>query len=244
MANNYISLQGELFLAKRISGIAGAYRSIGNMPKLGIKVKVDKSEHFESTTGHRTKDHVLYKQIGLEISGELEEVTKENLALIMSGSIIEVPASKVDNLNLGAVKTGNLINLGQRNLSTVVFKDDKDAVVSAENYSLDSTFGTVTFNKDFTSIKWSANVGAKTRTNIANQVGKSEYAALFKGVDTVTGDKVSLELWRLEFSPETEFDLIHHEYGKYSISGNALSDAGKGNDAELSIFGTIERFTI
>ncbi len=54
----------------------------------------------------------------------------------------------------------------------------------------------------------------------------------------------AVTLWRVELSPDTEFDLIHEEFASYSIEGECLADISKAHDAELSIFGHIERFSI
>jgi hypothetical protein len=245
MANsNVISLQGELHLAKMVGGVPAALLPVGSTPELQIAVSTDSTDHYESKTGLRSKDAVLYKQTGVAISGTIEEVTKENLELILSGKSIEIPEAQLTDIDLGSVQVGAMIDLGHRNLSDVAFKDSSDAAIDAGKYLLDSVFGTVIFNEAVNGpIKFSAKAGAKTRTTIANNIG-NEYRILFKGIDTLTGDKVVLMLWRVKFSPDTEFDLIHEDFGSYSIEGEALADISKANDTELSIFGHIERFSV
>ena len=245
MANsNVISLQGELHLAKMVSGVPAALLPVGSTPELQIAISTESTDHYESKTGLRSKDAVLYKQTGVAISGTIEEVTKENLELILSGKSIEIPEAQLTDIDLGTVQIGAMIDLGHRNLSEVAFKDSSDAAIEADKYLLDSVYGTVIFNEAVTGpVKFSAKSGAKTRTTIATNLG-NEYRLLFKGIDTVTGDKVILTLWRVEFSPDTEFDLIHEDFGSYSIEGEALADITKANDEELSVFGHIERFSV
>jgi len=48
----------------------------------------------------------------------------------------------------------------------------------------------------------------------------------------------------VEFSPETEFDLINEDFSSYDIEGECLADITKVNDAELSMFGHIDRFNV
>ncbi|MHA3051154.1 phage tail tube protein [Acinetobacter sp. ANC 4640] len=238
-----ISLQGEIFLAKLTNGVAGTYYPVGNTPKLELKIKSTAKEHYESKTGLRTKDAVLYQQTGVSIDGTLEEVTKENLARVMSGLVVEVPSSTITDVSLGTVTAGAMINLGYRNLSAVTFESGGTAV-DPSKYVLDSTFGTVIFNESVLGeVTWAGTASAVVRTTIANNVGE-EYALLFKGVDTFTGDKVFGELWRVQFSPDTTFALINSDFGSFDISGDALSDNSKANDPELSVFGHIERFTV
>ena len=238
-----ISLQGELFLAKMINGQPSALLPIGNTPELQIQITSETTDHYESKTGLRAKDAVLRKQTGVSISGTLEEVTKENLAMVLSGKTLEIPEATVPESTIGAVKAGEMIDLGVRNLSDVAFKGPADAAIIADKYILDAVFGTVVFNEAITDVKWSGKSGAITRTTIATNLGE-EYRFFFKGVDTFQGDKIAVTLWRVELSPDTEFDLIHEEFASYSIEGECLADISKAHDAELSIFGHIERFSI
>ncbi len=238
-----ISLQGELFLAKMINGQPSALLPIGNTPELQIQITSETTDHYESKTGLRAKDAVLRKQTGVSISGTLEEVTKENLAMVLSGKTLEIPEAIVPESTIGAVKAGEMIDLGVRNLSDVAFKGPADAAITADKYILDAVFGTVVFNEAITDVKWSGKSGAITRTTIATNLGE-EYRFFFKGVDTFQGDKIAVTLWRVELSPDTEFDLIHEEFASYSIEGECLADISKAHDAELSIFGHIERFSI
>lgn len=242
--SDLISLQGELHLAKMVNSVPSALLPVGNTPELQIAISSESTDHYESKTGLRAKDAVLRKQTAVAISGMLEEVTKQNLAMVLSGKSIEIPETQLTDIALGAVEAGAMIDLGHRNLSEVDFKDSSDVAITSDKYVLDAVYGTVIFNEAIVgSVKFSAKAGAKTRTTIATNLG-NEYRLLFKGIDTVTGDKVILTLWRVEFSPDTEFDLIHEDFGSYSIEGEALADISKANDEELSVFGHIERFSV
>lgn len=239
-----LSLQGELFLAKVINQTVGSYFSVGNMPALKLKINTKKIEHFDSRYGQRAKDATLYKDTGVEIDGELEEVNKTNLAIVVSGRTIEIPEKQITDVSLGMVQPDQMIDLKYRNLSEVKFTDEQSVAIDSSKYTLDATFGTVIFNEAVTGvIQWSGVAGEVTRTTMVTDLDK-EYSALFKGVDTFTGDKVVLEIWRMQFSPETEFDLINEDFAKYKLTGEALADNSKANDAELSVFGHIERFTL
>ena len=246
MANkpDLMSLQGEVCLEKMINGLPAGMRPVGNMPDLKLAIKSESVDHFESMTGKRSKDAVLRKQTGVEISGTLEELNKENIALVVSGKSMEVPGGPITDVSLGSVAKDLMIDLGHRNLSNVTFKDGSDVLIPPDKYEVDEAFGTVVFREAVTGdVKWSGTTGVVSRITIANNIGE-EYRLFFKGIDTYTGDKVTLTLWRVEFSPETELALINDEWGSCDISGECLADISKANDAELSIFGHIDRFRI
>lgn len=240
----YISLQGKLFLAELVNGVAGAFRAVGNTPELKLKFSADKVEHRESMTGNRSVDAVMYKDPKLELSGSLEDASNENIALLMSGKSIQVNEKTITDTALGAVATNTLIDLGLNKLSDVKFKDDTNADIPADKYDLDPTFGTVTFHADYKAVTWSGKAGATVRTTIGSQIGSRKFAVLFKGKDTYTGDKVSIRLWQIEFTPDTEMDLIQDDFAKYSLDATALANVSKSEDSELGPFGTIERFSI
>lgn len=243
MTDRVLSLQGELCLAKIVNGIAGTLLPIGNMPTLKLNITTDKVDHYDSRYGFRAKDETLYKQTGVGIEGDLDTVNETNLALVMSGKSIEVASQTIADVSLGTVTTNAMVDLGHRNLTSVTFKDGSDAAIDPNKYVLDAAFGTVTFIEAITgAVKWSGTAAAKTRTTIANNIG-TEYKALFKGIDTLSGDKVVVELHRLTLSPETEFDLINEEFNTFSITGDCKADNSKANDAELSVWGHIERFS-
>lgn len=244
MTDRVLSLQGELCLSKIVNGVAGALLPIGNMPTLKLSITTDQVDHYDSRYGYRAKDETLYKQTGVGVEGDLDTINETNLALVMSGKSLEIASETITDVSLGTVTTSSMIDLGYRNLTGVTFKDGSDATIDSSKYVLDAPFGTVTFIEAITgAVKWSGTSAAKTRTTIANNIG-TEYKALFKGIDTVSGDKVVVVLHRLTLSPETEFDLINEEFNTFSISGDCKADNSKANDDELSVWGHIERFSV
>lgn len=118
--SDLISLQGELHLAKMVNSVPSALLPVGNTPELQIAISSESTDHYESKTGLRAKDAVLRKQTAVAISGTLEEVTKQNLAMVLSGKSIEIPETQLTDITLGAVEAGAMIDLGHRNL--VVFQ--------------------------------------------------------------------------------------------------------------------------
>ncbi|RZG76638.1 hypothetical protein [Acinetobacter sp. WCHAc060025] len=246
MANNpdLISLQGEFFLAKITNGVAGNYVSAGPMPDLKVKITAETKDHFDPRYGFRAKDAVLRKAVGLELSGTLEEFSKQNRNILFSAQTADTEEKPIADLSIGSVKAGEMINLGYRNLKEVTFKSGSATTIEPSKYSLDLVYGTVTFNEAITeNISWSGTAGAIERSVLAVEFGV-EYAGLFKGVDTYQGDKIVADFWRLQFSPETEFDLINEDFAEYPIKAEALMDNTKALDPVLGPFGGIERFKV
>ncbi|MEG0346596.1 MAG: hypothetical protein RR605_00945 [Acinetobacter sp.] len=242
--NNYISLQGKFYLSEIVNGIAAAMRYIGNVPELELEIGADVIEHKESTTGQRTTDFTMINATSVNFSGQLEEVSPENLQYILSGMMHTVPTKTVANLSLGTIVANQEIKLEGYNLKTVAFTDSTSGTpktVDPSGFTLDAKFGTVIFHDvaDLTMpILASYTTGAVTHTTLASDFEK-EYQLFFKGVNTANGEHVAVTLWRTKKSPETTFPLIHEELGQYEISGQALSDVTKEVDPTMGLYGHV-----
>lgn len=244
MAKEYISLQGKFYLSKISSGVAGAMRHIGNVPDFELEIDADVIEHQESTSGKRTTDFTMVNTTSVNFSGTLEEVEKENLAYIVSGTNVEVATVIVVDASLGTVKAGEEIKLEGYNLSAVSFKDSTSGTpvtIDPSKYTLDAKFGTVIFN-DIAGLEMpllaNFTTGDVTHTSLANEFD-DEYELFFKGVNTANGKHMAVRLWRTKKSPATTFPLIHEELGQYEIEGQALSDVSKESDPKLGLYGHI-----
>ena len=242
MANNYISLQGEFYLAPIVNGVPGALRHIGNVPEFELELTAEILEHKESMTGQRATDFTLVQTTGVAFTGQLEQVSPENLEYILSGKNHAIVGATVVDQSLGTVVANQLVSLDAYNLSAVTIKDSTPTTpitLDPSKYELDAAFGTVKVT-DITGLvmplKISYTSGAVTNTTIASDF-ETEYMLYFKGINTINQDKVVVKLWRTKKSPETTFGLIHEELGQYQISGQALADVTKQSDAALGLYG-------
>lgn len=238
-----ISLQGEWFAAKLTAGIEGPWFSMGNTPDAKIGITSETVDHFTSKDGSRAKDAVLRKAVGVTGTMTAEEVNKENKTILFSGNTTQVTSGSIAETSLGTVAANQMIDLGKRNLSGVVFKTGS-TTIDPETYDLDAIYGTVTFKTaPGGEVTWTGTAGAVERTSLANNMG-NEYALKFKGIDTFTGKRLAVELWRVQFSPETEFALINEDFGSFDLEFECLANPLKGVDPTLGSFGIVEQFTV
>ncbi|EOR08319.1 phage tail tube protein [Acinetobacter tandoii] len=238
-----ISLQGEMLAALITNGVVGPYLTMGNAPNMQIAISSDSTDHFTAIDGTRAKDAILRKATGVTFSGSLEELNKQNKNILFSGETAKTTAQALADQSLGTVQAGHMISLGHRNLTGVAFKTGSTDI-DPSTYSLDSVFGTVEFLVEPAGpVTWSGSAGVVERTAMATHFGR-EYALLFKGIDTYSGDKLSVELWRVQFSPDTEFDLINEDFASFDVEGECLADSSKANDPQAGPFGCIDRFSV
>ncbi|ENV46183.1 hypothetical protein P255_02984 [Acinetobacter brisouii CIP 110357] len=238
----YFSLQGELFLAELINGVAGSLYPVGNTPSFQISVTATVVKHNESSTGIRAVDDVMTKDMGVKFETELEEGTAKNLEFLLSSYSKDVAEDTLPKTSLGTVVAGEMIRLGKYNLSEFVLNDSAATpkVVDPSKYVLDAPFGTLIVN-DIDGLTmpltYTAKTGKVTKVGIATDFSK-EYLLFFKGKNTAGNkEKMAVTLWRTMKTPDVDFPMIHEEYGKWKVSGMALPDSTQVTDEDLGNFG-------
>lgn len=75
------------------SGIYGGERDLGNAPEFSFTVDLEKLPHFSSRGGLKSKDLEVISQITPAVSFTLDEMNKDNFALLTLGDVTEVVQS-------------------------------------------------------------------------------------------------------------------------------------------------------
>jgi hypothetical protein len=78
---NYFIGKGTLSFTKT----GGSPRDLGNAPEVEITPEIEKLDHFSSRTGVRSKDRSVTLSKTLTIRIVLDEITAENLAILLLG---------------------------------------------------------------------------------------------------------------------------------------------------------------
>lgn len=238
----YFSLQGELFIAELINGVAGPLYPVGNAPSFQISVSASVVKHNDSTSGIRAVDDVMTKDMGVTFETELEEGTVKNLEFLLSSISKDIEETTLPVTSLGTVVAGEMIRLGQYNLSEFVLNDSAATpkTIDPSKYELDAPFGTLIVN-DVNGLTmpltYTAKIGKVTKIGVATDFSK-EYLLYFKGKNTAGNkEKMAVTLWRTMKTPDVDFPMIHEEYGKWKVSGMALPDTTQVTDEDLGNFG-------
>lgn len=81
--NYYI---GKAIISWKAEG-ATAYTDLGNVPECEFSFNINKLDHFSSRTGVKSKDKSVIIEKAATVRLVLEEVTAENLALALGGTV-------------------------------------------------------------------------------------------------------------------------------------------------------------
>jgi hypothetical protein len=245
----YFSGQGKLFVAPLVNGIPGQFRWLGNVPDFKPSFDTSKIEHKESYSGQRLLDKVITTENKSKVTAELEDWSKENLALAVRGSVSAVSAGTVTTsspeTSPAGLVAGSIWALKHQKVSTVVIKDSAatPVTVDSSDYVVDPDFGTVTI-VDATgyTLPFTASYSYGAVDNIAFFTQAIQEVALrFEGVNTADGNKkVLAEIYRVALDPTKDLGLITNDFGKFSLEGNALVDPTKpNNDLVFGKFGRL-----
>jgi hypothetical protein len=89
--DNYQLGKGVVYFDKlNSSGVYLGERDLGNAPNFTFNVALEKLEHFSSRGGINAKDKEIVSQITPGLSFTLDEISKENLNLLVMGETTEV----------------------------------------------------------------------------------------------------------------------------------------------------------
>lgn len=245
----YFSGQGKLFVAPLVNGIPGQFRWLGNVPDFKPSFDTSKIEHKESYSGQRLLDKVITTENKSKVAAELEDWSKENLALAVRGSAAIVAAGTVaagsPEASPVSLVAGSIWALKHQKVSALVVKDSAGtpATVDTADYVVDPDFGTVTI-VDVTgyTLPLTASYAYGAVDNIAFFTQPIQEVALrFEGINTADGNKkVLAEIYRVALDPTKDLGLITNDLGKFSLEGNALVDPTKpDNDLVFGKFGRL-----
>ena len=89
--DNYTLGKGVVYFdRKNSSGVYEGERDLGNAPAFTFNIAIEKLEHFSSRGGIQAKDKEIISQMTPSVSFTLDEINKENLALLTLADIEEV----------------------------------------------------------------------------------------------------------------------------------------------------------
>lgn len=243
----YFSGQGKLKVAPIVAGVVGAYRWVGNVPNFAPAFDTSKIEHKEAWSGQRLLDKVLTTENKSTFSADLEDWSRENLALAVRGQANQVASGAVvvgtPIIAPPALAAGDVWALPHQKLSSVVVRDSAGSpatLVLTDDYTVDADFGTITivdptgYTQPFRAHYSYGGVDVVAFFTQPIQ----EVSLRFEGVNTADGNKkVLVEIYRVALDPTKELGLITDDLGKFTLEGSALVDETKPADLVFGQFG-------
>ena len=96
--DNYVLGKGVIYFDQLINSVYQGELDLGNAPTFTTNISIEERDHFSSRSGLKAKDKVIVSQLTPSFTFTLDEINKENLALLNLADIKEV------NQSLGAAE--------------------------------------------------------------------------------------------------------------------------------------------
>jgi len=243
------SLQGKIYVATRdtVTGKPKTPIWLGNVSQASMELTTDKSDKNESFSGNRLLYGSLQKSKGAKVTMTLDELLPENFAMALYGTQGSVTGATITaEVAPTGLVVGDSIILAKPFASAIVVKDSTGSPVTlvlGTDYEITSasrgiikllnvTAKTQPFKVDYT---YAAYKNLAMFTNVT----PPERYVIFDGINTVTGDKILVDLYRMQFDPVSGFDLINEDWGGLQLNAVALYDEVNSLDANLGGFGRL-----
>ena len=247
----YFSGQGKAFIATATDGVPGAFRYVGNVPILNVALETDVLDHRESTSGNRLTDLRIIRGRSSKFSFTLEEFEKKNLALALYGADSSITGSTTSaEAAPVTLAVGDYWRLLHPDVSSLVITDSAGSpatLVLNTDYSIESAkHGMVKIlSLGAYTQPFKAAYTYATRTSIKMLTeGFVDRWVRFNGLNTVDSNRaVVVDLYKVNFDPVAQMDLINDDIFKMELSGGALYDSTKEGDATLGQFGRVQLIT-
>lgn len=232
MPTYYYSGQGEFLLADRTpAGKPKGFEYVGNVPSMQIDIEITKFEHKESRSGQRAVDVSLVQEKRGSFTMTVEALSPANLAVGLWGQHAMVAGGAAVGESVVAY-AGKRVTLAHPNLDpNVAPVVNAGAFTEGDDYEVDYTNGVLVILEDgdiadetmltvdYTYLGY-ANVEAFTVTSM-------EKWLRFEGINTLDGDRVTVDIFKASFDPMSGYQLINEELGQIEMRGSVLYDAAQ-----------------
>ncbi len=88
--DNYTLGKGVVFFDQLVSGVYTGERDLGNAPAFTFSIALETLDHYSSRGGLKAKDKEVISEVTPGLAFTLDEINKENLALLTLGDITTV----------------------------------------------------------------------------------------------------------------------------------------------------------
>jgi hypothetical protein len=214
-------------------GLPKGERHVGNCSNVTLNTTPDKLTKRENMTSARGVYKEVTRSTETIIKLTMDEITVENLALALYGTIASLAQSgaAVTAYEIEAVQQGLYYSVGKRSISLVTVEPSGGGTpyVVDDDYTIDAAQGRIyivpgggladdaDIQVDFTHAALTSNVlRGVTDTN------PQRYIRMVG--DPTTGATHDLEIWKGSFSPDGEFGLITDEFAALPVTITAQLD--------------------
>jgi len=247
--DNYTLGKGVVFFDQLIAGVYQGERDLGNAPAFTFNIALEKLEHFSSRGGLKAKDKEIISQITPGLAFTLDEVNKENMALLVLGdTTTETQTGATITDEQIVAHLGRRMITSERAISLVTVGDDATPTIAyvaglasnpLANYEIstslsDDAIGRILIHEDQSGCSDKIIEGqtlfvdytsdAVTYTNIAMFANTQVVGRLRFVADNPAGLNQELEVWSVSLTPSGDTAMIGDDWSTLGFAGEILKD--------------------
>lgn len=243
------SFQGRIELGARLpSGKPGLLTWVGDQSSCDLTFNTENVDRTETFSGQRLQSARLRTATTVELALVLRYATSHNLKLGLYATENNVAGASVTDepLPSGLVAGDRVVLAKPAGISALSVEDSAGSaatLTAGTHYQLeDPNSGIIrilnvgTFVQPF--LASYTHLGFSSLPFFTSQ--PPERYLYMNGINTISGERIRLHLYRVQFNPLESLGLINEEFGEISLSGTALFDAESALDPQLGGFGRLE----
>lgn len=246
MSTKYFSFQGKAYIADRLpDGRAGPLRWLFNVPELSVALATETADKNESHSGQRLLEAQINRSVSAEVSMTLDGANRDNLALALFGSKVDVASGSVTGETFpSGLVADDIVRLDREAVSAVLLTDSATPtpanLVQGTHYEVADAFAGLVRILDpaaFVQPFVGAYSYAATESVVMFGEAAKERWIVFSGINTADNSPAKLDLYRAKLQPVQNLALINEEFGSFELTGQLLFDSAKAADPSLGGFG-------
>lgn len=238
--DNYQLGKGVVYFNRKdqATGLYKGERDLGNAPAFSFSAALDKLEHYSSRGGLKAKDKEIISQITPSLAFTLDEVTTDNLALLVLADVETVTQTTLAIVDEAKkAYQGRRIELAYRGITLVTVKDSTNTTtyINGTDYIIDTTLKDDKIGRiyipptstipDGSDVKVSYTRGAITYKKI-KAFAQTQVEGFLRFVsDNPAGQQMELRAWRVSLTPTGDTALIGEDWSTLGFSGEILKDS-------------------
>lgn len=229
---NYLYGKGEVFF--RPEGTSG-YMHLGNCPAFGLTLELEKAEHFSSMAGVKEKDLSKVIQKTVKSSITMEELSPENLNLVLLGN--EITTAMQADLEIDGVEVTTIpgryvpIVSGKIRLDDVIVADaaisPTTTYVEGTDYALNREAGMIMAlpGGSISDTCYVTASAASVKTSKINALANSSASGelYFVGNPDI-GPKWQVRGWKVDLSLSGEIPFISDDVAQITVEAEFQAD--------------------
>lgn len=236
------SFQGKIWLAGR-SALGQPIKPewVGNAPSLQLQMQTATTPKNESWSGERMQIGNLRGAKTATVNMTLDEWSPLTLAIGLYATQISLPSGTASAEPLPTpLAAGDVIRLAHPFISDLELETGSTPLVLETDYRIESpSAGLIEFlSAQAAAVTAAYEYEAVQGVTMFTQRPPERWL-LLDGINTENGERVLVDLYRVDFNPVGDLNIITDEYGSLPMSGSALFDPINARNANLGGFGRV-----